>query len=618
MTEITVVWNFVSVAATFKACADQMFSVVAPKTGFGGGFGASQAAPTGFGVPQTATTGFGVPQAASTGFGAPQAASLGFGASLAASTGFGAPQAASTGFGVPQATSTGFGAPQTAPTGFGVPQAASTGFGAPQPASTAFGLTQTAPTGFGAPQTASLGFGVQPQTLSGFGSLQATGFGIPSAITGFGSSFGTASQPAPTAFRLGATPALSSFLAPPSAQGPPIELNFRFTDLPEAYRSAIEQTSSDYKKPMRDGLDEIARSQPKLLNELKAELGRTNLAALKLGNQQDLLLAEIRSFHDKAKDNLRDVRKYGASGLQQIQNRGGLGARSYMMSEELPTDFYLDAADKIETRMCSLIEEVQHISRQLTSSLSALSGEEGQYGQQTRIGPQQLVRLIQRQSEAFARVASCVAEIHKQADDMRISYLRIYCKDEGQRYPGSYFESDPFAAADRAEAANERLMSKKLKAEEFNRANSKSASTAASALQQSSAPAAAAAPGAAAPPFGFAFPSSTPAANAAPNPFGAFSAAPAATPSFGAFGSAAATGFGAGLSTAPRAASNFGSAFGVPAAGGVGGTGFKALDLATAATPGLAFGGAGPAASPFGTAFGATTTTSRKSGKSRK
>jgi hypothetical protein len=597
-----------------------MFSAPAAKIGFGAGFGAPQTTPTGFGATQTASTGFGT-QATSTGFGA-QPTSTGFGAPQAASTGFGV---TSTGFGAPQTTSTGFGA-QATTTGFGAPQAASTGFGSPQPASTAltaFGAPQTAATGFGAPQTASIGFGAQPQTSSGFGTLQTSSFGAPSANTGFGSSFGAASQPASTAFRLGTAPTtLTTFSAPPSAQGPQIELNFRFNDLPEAYQAAIEQTSLDYKNPMREGLDEIARCQPKLLNELKAELGRTNLAALKLGNQQDLLLAEIRSFHDKAKDNLRDVRKYGASGLQQIQNRGGLGARSYMMSEELPTDFYLDAADKIETRLCSLIEEVQHISRQLTSSLSALSGEEGQYGQQTRIGPQQLVRLIQRQSEAFARVAACVAEIHKQADDMRMSYLRIYCKDEGQRYPGSYYESDPFAAADRAEAANERLMSKKLKAEEFNRANR--ASAAAPALQLGNAPAAATtAPGAAASPFSFAFPSSAPAASAASNPFGGgFSAAPAATPTFGGFGAAPASGsgFGLGLSAAAPAASTFGSSFGLPATGGFGGgTGFKALDLATpATTPGLGFGGSVPAPSPFGATFGATTNTSRKSGKSRK
>jgi hypothetical protein len=94
------------------------------------------------------------------------------------------------------------------------------------------------------------------------------------------------------------------------------------------------------------------------------------------------------------------------------------------MSEDLPTDFYVDAADKIENRLTSIIEEVKNLSWQL----GAAGSEEGQgpYGQQTRIGPQHLVKLIQRQSEAFARVAACVAEVHNQADHVRAAYLRQY------------------------------------------------------------------------------------------------------------------------------------------------------------------------------------------------
>lgn len=265
------------------------------------------------------------------------------------------------------------------------------------------------------------------------------------------------------------------------------------------------------------------------------------------------------------------------------------------MSEELPTDFYVTAADKIENRLTNLIEEVQNISRQLSATLGLMSGDEGQYGQQTRIGPQHLVRLIQRQSEAFARVAACVAEVHKEADDMRASYLQMYCYDDA-RYPGSHSRSDPFAAADRAEAASQRIISKKLKAEEFNRAMT----TAAAAAPITAAPAAATS--------AFGFPSAAPAA-AAPLSFGAFGASATPAP-FAGFG--AATG-GFGVPAAAPAA--FGSSFGAPAIGGFGGQGFKALDLATG--PSLGFGAAAPAA--FGVPFGGGTTTSRKTGnKSRK
>lgn len=380
--------------------------------------------------------------------------------------------------------------------------------------------------------------------------------------------------------------------------GPQITLDSRFTELPEVYKKIIEQTNAEYKKPMREGLDEIARYQPKIMDELRIELRRTNLAALKLGNQQDLLLKEIKIFHNEAKQNLKDVRKYGANGLQQIQNRGGLGARSYVMNEELPVEFYVDAADKIESRLVNVIDEIHDISRQLLATLGAV-GEEGQYGQQTRIGPQHLVKLIQRQSEAFARVAACVAKIHNQADSMRDSYLRTYCHDENQRYSGSGSHShsnlDPFAAADRAEAANERIMSKKLKQEEFNRPNLTATTT--TTARSSSTPSTSL--------------SVPPAAG-----FGGFGSLGAPSPgtqggfgsSGGGFGTPSAAGVGGfgGLGST----STFGQIASAPAAGGFGGTGFKALDLAT---------GFGAAPASFGSSFGGgTSTSSRKSGKSRK
>lgn len=495
----------------------------------------------------------------------------------------------------------GFGAPSTALAGFASPTA-SNGSSSFQSASAGFGLPSAATTGISSTPSSASGFGVPMAPLSGFGAPQST-------PTSFGASSAFTTTPALTGFS-GASNAFASGTSlaqatPAATAVTQITLLTRFTDLPEGYRNMIEQTNADYKKPMRDGLDEIDRCQPKVLEELRVELGRTNLAALKLRNQQEHLLAEIRSFHDKAKDNLRDVRKYGTSGLQQIQNRGGLGAKMYIMREELPTDFYCDAADQIESRMHSLMKEVQHISHQLTSTLNVLSFEEGQYGQQARIGPQQLVGLIKRQSEAFARVASSVAEVHRQADEMRSSFLKIHCVDDGQRYHDSYHGSDPFAAADRAEAASERAIAQKLITEESNWAVSKAASTATAI--PAAAPTTTTATGAS--PFNF----SLPGASSAPttfgglgsNPFGSFSAAPLPTPAAGGFGI------------------SFGSAPGQPAASSAfGGAGFKALDLATTGSS-LTFGSAAPAA--FGSAFGgvsafggATTTASRKSNKNRK
>lgn len=515
-----------------------------------------------FGAPSTSSTSFNFGTSAATS--APLASTFGAPASAPVASIFGAsPPASATNI---------FGAPATNTFSFGTSPAATTSFGQ-APAATAqtanaFGASTASPFG-----TSSFGFGAPTQASNNFGTPTST-FGAPAANFGFS----------------GATPV--------GASEPQITMNTRFTQLPELYRNVIEQTNSEYKKTMREGLDEIARFQPKMLDELRAELGRTSLAALKLGNQQDVLLGEIRFFHDKAKDNLRDVRKYGVRGLQQIQNRGGLGTRTYMMSEELPTDFYLDASSRIEDRLVSIIEEVQSISRQLLATIGLISGEEGQYGQQTRIGPQHLVKLIQGQSEAFARVAACVAEVHSQADEMRASYLRNYCSYDSQiNCSSSHTRLDPFAAADRAVAANQRLMSRKFKAEEFDRAYA----AASPALPQT----AAVAPTAFQNIFSGPASATTPGCNfgtgAFGNSFTGFAATPGATP-------VAASPFGA--------ASGFGG-LGVPT-GGFGGAGFKALDLATTGST-LGFGAPVTTPAAFGTGFGSASNTSRKSGsKSRK
>ena len=536
-------------------------------------------------------------------FGAPSASSTSFSFGTSAA----APASAASAFGVPASAPAAsiFGAstPTSAANIFGAPATNTFSFGASPATTTSFGQAPTAPAQaanpFGAPTaspfgTSSFGFSAPTQASNNFGAATSA-FGAPAANFGFSGAAPFGAAPATTPFNLSIGPTAASSVV--SASEPQITMNTRFTQLPELYRNVIEQTNSEYKKTMREGLDEIARFQPKMLDELRAELGRTSLAALKLGNQQDVLLGEIRFFHDKAKDNLRDVRKYGVRGLQQIQNRGGLGTRTYMMSEELPTDFYLDASSRIEDRLVSIIEEVQSISRQLLATIGLISGEEGQYGQQTRIGPQHLVKLIQGQSEAFARVAASVAEVHSQADEMRASYLRSYCSHDSQTNCSSHSRLDPFAAADRAVAANQRLLSRKFKAEEFNRAYA----AASPALPQT----AAVAP--------------TTSSSIFPGP------ASATTAGYnfgtGAFGNSF-TGFAPTAGATPVAASPFGAANGFGglgvSSGGFGGAGFKALDLATTSST-LGFGAPLSTPAAFGTGFGTGSTTSRKSGsKSRK
>ena len=355
--------------------------------------------------------------------------------------------------------------------------------------------------------------------------------------------------------------------------------------MPDSYKSIIEKTSTDYKKPMRDGLDEIARYNPKILEELSLELKRTNIVALQLKCRQEQLLTEIGTFQEEAKNNLRNVRKFGANGLLQIQHRGGVAAaRSYLMSEELPTEFYREAADKIEHRLRACASDIEHLSAQLTATMTAVaecdrsSGFESgnnSYGQQSRVGPQQLVRLIQHQGEAFVRVAACVAEVHKEADEMRAMYRRLYCPQA----------TDPFAAADKIEEAKERILLRKLRDDELRHASNVAPTDA-------SQPPPTGQPGAAALTLG------GPAAATGGFGTGGGFAAPGAASS--SWSLPAATGAGAG------AGAGAGGMFGAPATGG-----FGSAFGASAPAPAAAGAGAGapafgsPQPGPFSGGFGA-------------
>ena len=364
-------------------------------------------------------------------------------------------------------------------------------------------------------------------------------------------------------------------------QPPLISVDTRFTDLPEEYRGILERTSTDFKKPMHDGLDAIARYNPKILEELNLELRRTNLIAMQLKCRQEQLKSEIGSFQEEAKSNLRNVRKFGNNGLLQIQDRGGIaGARPYLMNEELPTDFYREAVEKIEKRLRSCATDIDHLQKQLSATMAAMNEYDprapamegmGVYGQQMRIVPQQLVRLIQHQGEAFVRVAASIAEVHRETDVLRDNYRRLYFGGQyfggGGSSGGPYHAQqamDPFAKADKIEEANERMLARRLQDEGQRHTSSKTPTTDNTQQQQPQQPQH---------PQQQAFQF-----NQQPAAAGAAAPAPVATTGFGGFGAgfgapkpaapaAAATGFGGfgGFGAAPAAAAAPVNAFGAPA-----------------------------------------------------
>jgi hypothetical protein len=362
----------------------------------------------------------------------------------------------------------------------------------------------------------------------------------------------------------------------------------RFNELPENAKKAFERVHNDFKKPMRDGLDEIARAKLVVLEQLEAELRRTQLAVIRLESRQQQLQSDVRSFHEEAKTNLRDVHRFGTNGLQQIQNRGGLSARGYTIGERLPTDFYIRVAEKVEQRLVICMEEIRDLSQQISAAVDAVSESNRKaaqvnglygYGQQARVGAKEIVQLIKHQSEAFQRVAANVAAVHEQAELLKNMYL--------SQNPGT----DPFDAADREEAARARIEAQRLRDEE----DQALGITSQQQQQQQQQQAAQQQTG------GFAPSTTTTTTGGFGSGFSGFgfgsSTTPApssSTPATGGFG------FGAGAtSAAPASFGGFGASSAVPAAAG-GGTGAFGTPSGTAA--GSTFGGFGAAPTAGSTA----------------
>jgi hypothetical protein len=253
------------------------------------------------------------------------------------------------------------------------------------------------------------------------------------------------------------------------------------------------------------------------------------------------------------------------------------------------------ALQRLEHRLAICSDEVDRFTQQLNlvtgDVASAALVRTDQYGQRTRIGMQDIVKLLQSQNDAFVRLAASVAETHAEMDNVRALYLRLHCKGG----------MNPFHAADRDDAARQRKLISKL--------NYESEDAAAPLMGQQPT---AAAPAAAATGFGF---SGLGASAAGSTGFAGFGT-PAATTGFAGFGTpaaapAAATGFAGFGSPAPAPAPaaaggfSFGGTPAAPAAGGFGGFGGFGAPATAAASPaaapaagGFSFGGAPATSAP--------------------
>jgi hypothetical protein len=345
---------------------------------------------------------------------------------------------------------------------------------------------------------------------------------------------------------------------------------------------------------MRDTLEEIQKHRPNILNQVEAQLQQTSLATIKLETRLERLRIESEMFREDAKQQHRDVQRYGRNGMQQIKNRV-FSSETTSLNEDIPTEYFQNAMKKLEERFATCTSEIQVFSQHLGLMLEDFrkdSQNQGtaNYGQRTRLGIQQLVEILQEQNKAFVRIAAHVAETHEHCEKLRTRFLELFGQSSG----------NPFHAADREEEARERrLINKSRRLDANGQPTDASSAGQAQAASGSTALTVPGAPGAPAAPAPAAFGSlgSTTASTGGFGGFGGFGAAPApavapAPAGTGGFGT-----FGAVPAPAPAAA---------PATGGFGGFGTPA---STTTAPTLQrTGGSTGAAGGFG-GFGGFGTT---------
>ena len=135
------------------------------------------------------------------------------------------------------------------------------------------------------------------------------------------------------------------------------------------------------------------------------------------------------------------------------------GGPILLLDEHLPNQFYVSIADKLETRLVTCMESIKYFSAQLKTRLAAIeqSRRDGSNGA-GKIGPKQVLELIRYQNEAFMKIASSIASVHREVDEVKTVFLKVISKMDRNVV-------NPFEAADRKEQAEKRLMDQKMKME---------------------------------------------------------------------------------------------------------------------------------------------------------
>jgi hypothetical protein len=342
-------------------------------------------------------------------------------------------------------------------------------------------------------------------------------------------------------------------------------------------KEEIDRVYQKYKKPARDYLDEIAKTEGSSTDQVADRIRASNLIKLRIGNKQVALRRGLGALRDEAMQISMEARKSGNSCLEEIKLYG-TGRLRKGGQQLTPNEFFIAALARLSKRLDGYVQEAAHIEQQLQAAQNLATGrgqmqDGGMYGQYQKIGAKEILQLIKSQHEAFLTVTARIAECHRDADMLRNAFKRMY---------PDY--ANVFDDEDKREKADERIAAARAREQLLLNSAASSSSDSQTAL-----PAAQGAPQAgaqqqqqAAPQTGFGFMPSAPISTAfgttqaptssfgisslgaAPNlsGFGSTTTATAAptgtTPAFGAFGSTAPA------TTSFSLSNNIGGGFGSP------------------------------------------------------
>ena len=223
-------------------------------------------------------------------------------------------------------------------------------------------------------------------------------------------------------------------------------LDTHFRDLEPAHQQEIRSIYSKFNYPMREGLQHLKNKYSDIaLDDIHKSLKATSIGTRQIKSKQESLLKQLHSMREIDQSRYQMAERFGNSGLAQIKRMQESHNNYYHSNEILPIELYrevrmqlLNQVEKYSEETKRLIDQIEAVNAQKSNDGSEVTGV---YGERVRVGPQHLLQLMQRQSEAFVDVASKVAEIHERTDMAREMYLRMFPD-----------EDDPFVKQDRLES----------------------------------------------------------------------------------------------------------------------------------------------------------------------